>query len=136
MKICLENVSTGYSKNSPVLSDISTEFEEGGICGILGPNGSGKTTLLRTLSGTLPYSGSIVLSSKKQLLQLSGGQLQRVMLARTFAQETPVILLDEPTNHLDIKKGPVQEILTQNLLNDIFETDVIAYYSDISKALN
>jgi exodeoxyribonuclease VII large subunit len=39
----------------------------------------------------------------RQLSSLSGGQLQRVMLARVIAQETPVILLDEPTNHLDIK---------------------------------
>ncbi|MCR4688074.1 MAG: ABC transporter ATP-binding protein [Saccharofermentans sp.] len=35
--------------------------------------------------------------------ELSGGQLQRVMLAMCFCQETPVILLDEPASNLDIR---------------------------------
>ena len=37
------------------------------------------------------------------LNELSGGQLQRVLLARTFAQGTPFVLLDEPGSNLDIK---------------------------------
>ena len=40
--------------------------------------------------------------AKRDSSSLSDGELQRVMIARAIAQQTPIILLDEPTAFLDI----------------------------------
>lgn len=67
----------------------------------------------------------------KKLFQLSGGELQRVYLARVLAQEPTILLLDEPTNNLD----PYYQIYFLNFIKEMSKkTLVISTFHDINLA--
>ncbi len=61
---------------------------------------------------------------------LSGGEKQRVILARALAQQTDYLILDEPTNHLDIR----HQFEIMNLVSSMDKTVLFAVH-DLSMAL-
>ena len=63
---------------------------------------------------------------------LSGGEQQRVILARALAQQTPCLILDEPTNHLDIKYQlqllDIVKGLNRTVISAIHDLNIAAMY--------
>jgi energy-coupling factor transport system ATP-binding protein len=53
--ISIQNVSFAYTKNDPVLKNISFEIKPGIFLGITGVNGSGKSTFSYLLNGLIPH---------------------------------------------------------------------------------
>lgn len=65
---------------------------------------------------------------------LSGGEQQRVILARALTQETECLVLDEPTNHLDIKYQlqimDIVKSLDVTVVAAIHDLNIAAMYCD------
>lgn len=65
---------------------------------------------------------------------LSGGEQQRVMLARALAQQTPCLILDEPTNHLDITyQLQIMDLIStrhMTVIAAIHDLNIAAMYCD------
>ena len=170
--ICLQNVSYSYEGDTPVLTDVSVDFERGKSYAIIGPSGCGKSTLLNLVAGNLSdYEGQILFDdtdvktcSVESLYQhivfmqqqvflfrdtlknnitlyrdiakekicdaiekagldsliqtigldyvygesannLSGGEKQRIAIARSFLMDGEVIVMDEMTSALDLENS-------------------------------
>jgi iron complex transport system ATP-binding protein len=69
----------------------------------------------------------------RAITTLSGGQLQRVFLARAFAAEPRLLLLDEPDNHLDLRyKRVLSDILKKWIRPD---RAVISVFHNLQNAV-
>lgn len=74
----------------------------------------------------------------RRIGELSGGEQQRILLARAIAQSTPILLLDEPTTHLDLRYqedllGLVKKLAkSENLsiLMAVHDINLAARYAD------
>lgn len=60
MTIEVKNITSGYTREVPILRDVDIIAKEGALTGIIGPNGAGKSTLLKTIYGYLhPSQGDV-----------------------------------------------------------------------------
>ncbi len=82
-------------------------------------------------TATLPFA-------ERRIGELSGGEIQRTVIARALAQQTEIILLDEPTANLDINHqleilDLIKSLCTQNHLTVIItvhDLNLAAQYCD------
>lgn len=104
----------------------------------------GRNPYRRKLQNESQYDRDIVEKSMKQTgtwhlreahpNEMSGGELQRVMIARALAQTTPVMLFDEPTSNLDIAHQlEIMQLLSQ--LNREERKTIVLVVHDLNLAL-
>lgn len=71
---------------------------------------------------------------ERSFATLSGGEQQRVILARALTQQTECLVLDEPTNHLDIKYQlqimDIVKSLDLTVVAAVHDLNIAAMYCD------
>ncbi len=76
--------------------------------------------------------------AERRVGELSGGEQQRILLARALCQSTPILLLDEPTAHLDLQyQVGILELVSELAHKDnlavliaLHDLNLAAHYAD------
>ena len=74
-----ENVQVSYGKVT-ALRGVDLHVDEGEIVSLIGPNGAGKTTFANTISGFLPYDGTVEYHGETVVPGGSGDLVRRGMI--------------------------------------------------------
>lgn len=202
--IQIENLSVYYG-DTPAITNVSFDVNEGEFLGIIGPNGGGKSTLLKAMLGLIPITtGSIQIYgqeqeekrttlgyvpqfatmdrrfpiaaeevaltgrlksglspfmkyskadkeiayeqlkrvgieslAKRQISELSGGEFQRLLIARALAVNPKLLLLDEPTASVDASSREqiyhLLEELNKEMTIVLVTHDLLAISSKVGK---
>ncbi|MCY2926737.1 MAG: ABC transporter ATP-binding protein [Planctomycetota bacterium] len=97
-----------------------------GVLGLAGKADRTVAHLAMQMTHTLELAG-------RSLSELSGGEAQRVMIARALAQQPALMLLDEPTSHLDLRNQLLIHQMMQRLAHD-WQMAVVCVSHDINLA--
>ena len=200
----IENLSVYYGQ-TPAITGVCLDVEEGEYLGIIGPNGGGKSTLLKAILGLMPISsGSVRIYGKeakdnrtmlgyvpqfsnvdkkfpiklsevvltgrmkaglspffrfsktdreavnailerigishlkdRQISELSGGEFQKMLIARALAMNPKILLLDEPTASVDASSQDqiynLLEELNENMTIILVTHDLMAVSSQVRR---
>lgn len=78
--------------------------------------------------------------ANRSIMTLSGGEKQRVMLARALTQQAKILILDEPTNHLDVHHQlqlmDVVKTLDITVITALHDLNIAASYCDSIYVMN
>lgn len=112
----VKNISFGYQKGTNVQTDLSLEFKEGGVYGLLGKNGTGKSTLLYLMMGLLrPSQGEVLMDGKNPFDRDPETMSQMFIVPEEY--DLPNTTLDQYVKAL----RPFYPSLDENLLKQCLE---------------